>query len=65
MALYITQQSNFHGDTYTDGNYGHRFFSAECVTAIKLFTKENYHKYVLCLHLLPSTILKGICYLQN
>ena len=36
------------------------FFSAECVTAIKLCTKENYHKSVLRLHLLLSTILRVI-----
>ncbi|CAL4194646.1 unnamed protein product, partial [Meganyctiphanes norvegica] len=60
MALDVVQQSNSHGGTSTDGNSGRRFFSVECVTSIKLCTKEKYHRSVLHLHLLLSTILRVI-----
>ena len=60
MALDVVQQSNSHGGTSTDGNSGRRFFSKECVTSIKSCLNEKYHKSVLRLHLLLSTILRVI-----
>ena len=60
MALDVVQKSNSHGGTSTDGNSGRRFFSEECVPAIKKCTKAKYHTSVLRLHLLLSTILRVI-----
>ena len=60
MALDIVQQSNSHGGTSTDEKSGCRFFSEECVTFIKLCIDKKYHKSVLHLHLLLSTILRVI-----
>ena len=60
MALDIVQQSNSHGGTSLDGNSGCHFFSEECVTSIKLCIDKKYHKSVLHLHLLLSTILRVI-----
>ena len=58
MSLDIVQQSNSHGGTSTDEKSGCRFFSEECVTFIKLCIDKKYHKSVLRLHLLLSTILR-------
>ena len=58
MALNIVKQSNSHGGTSTDGNSGRRYFSEECITSIKLCIDKKYHKSVLHLHLLLSTILR-------
>ena len=60
MALDVVQKSNSHGGMSTDGNSGRRFFSEECVPAIKKCTKAKYHTSVLRLHLLLSTILRVI-----
>ena len=60
MALDVFQQFNAHTGTSTDENSGRRYFSSECVTSIKLCINEKYHKPVLCLHLLLSTILRVI-----
>ena len=60
MALDVVQKSNSHGGTSTDGNSSRRFFSEECVPAIKKCTKAKYHTSVLRLHLLLSTILRVI-----
>ena len=60
MPLDVVNGPNSKGGTSTDGNSGRRFFSEELVSSLKECTNKKYHKNLLRLHLLLSSILRVV-----